>query len=54
MGWTGLVDLEGLQNLSQGPSLRYASPCDCLDLQLGATWSNDREWPIIAIQVDAL
>jgi hypothetical protein len=54
LGWTGLVDLDERASLSQGPSLGFSSPCDCLELQLSALWSVDRELPVLGLQLDLL
>ncbi len=32
--------------------LYFASRCDCLGLELGATWAEDREWPDLGLRVD--
>ncbi len=43
--WRGLASVPERALLSHGPSLRYRSPCDCLEVDLGATWARDRELP---------
>ena len=32
--------------------LHFASRCDCLGVELGATWAEDREWPDFGLRVD--
>jgi hypothetical protein len=54
LGWSGLVDLRVGQSLSQGPYLRYSSACDCLDLRIQASWTEDRTRPIIGMQLELL
>ena len=54
LGWSGLVDLRESQSLSQGPVLRVSSPCDCLDLRLEATWTEDRSFPLLGLKLDIL
>ncbi len=44
-GWRGLSDLTTGRFLSQGPTLTYDSPCDCLRVESVAAWSQDRELP---------
>jgi len=43
--WRGLASVPERTLLSHGPALRYRSPCDCLEVDLGATWARDRELP---------
>ena len=54
LGWSGLVDLVAGQSLSQGPYLRYSSACDCLDLRVQASWTEDRTRPVIGMQLEIL
>jgi hypothetical protein len=32
--------------------LYFASRCDCLGFEVGATWAEDREWPDFGLRVD--
>ena len=51
LGWRHLMDLTALERLSAGPAAGYRSPCDCLDVQLGASFSVDRTVPDLSLQV---
>jgi len=43
--WRGLASVPERTLISHGPALRYRSPCDCLEIDLGATWALDRDMP---------
>lgn len=49
VGWRHLADLT--ETLSAGPTLRYRSPCDCLDVSASAAWTADRSLPDLGLQV---
>jgi hypothetical protein len=51
VGWRHLHDLVDAEVLSTGPTLRYVSPCDCLDITARAAWSADRLVPDLGLQV---
>ncbi len=51
-GWRGLQDLRTGQLLSQGPTLGYDSPCDCLSVEAGAAWTADRDLPEFHVRLD--
>lgn len=54
VGWNGLVDIKNGIPLSQGPSFQLSSPCDCLDLEIQAIWTQDRVRPDISLQLELL
>ena len=52
VGWAGLLDLNALLPLSQGPSLRFKSKCNCLSVYSAAQWSVDQDRPEVVLRVD--
>ncbi len=38
--------------VEQHLGLYFASRCDCLGVELGATWAEDREWPTMGVRLD--
>lgn len=53
IGWMGFVDLsDKVELLSQGPTFRYSSRCECLAVTASANWSQDQTLPQLLVRLD--
>jgi lipopolysaccharide export system protein LptA len=54
VGYAGLYDVDEDQLLWHGPTLRYVSPCACLQAGASAVWSIDQSTPQVRFQLELL